>query len=97
MFITIEDESGVANLVIWPKLYEAHRRVIHTASMLGIEGRVQREGDVVHRVAWKVFDLSDLLQSVSRRSEPEISYPGRPARDFYDPTGWLRKQSRDFR
>ena len=56
MFITIEDETGVANLVIWPTLYEKQRRVILTSSMLGVQGRVQREGEVVHLVAHKLFD-----------------------------------------
>ncbi len=44
IFITIEDETGVANLVIWPKLYERHRRVILTAGMMAVHGRIQREG-----------------------------------------------------
>ena len=43
VFVTIEDETGLANLVIWPKLYETFRRTILPALMLGIEGRVQRE------------------------------------------------------
>src|ERR1700744_1248621 len=51
MFITIEDETGVANLVIWPSLYERQRRSILGAGMIGVEGRVQREGQVVHLVA----------------------------------------------
>jgi len=70
MFITIEDETGCANLVIWPKMYEKHRRTILTASMLGIDGRIQREGDVVHLIAWKVFDLSNVLASVGGRDGP---------------------------
>ncbi|MEW5688204.1 MAG: error-prone DNA polymerase [Pseudomonadota bacterium] len=70
MFITVEDETGCANLVIWPKMYEKYRRTILTASMLGIDGRIQREGDVVHLIAWKVFDLSDLLASVGGRDAP---------------------------
>ena len=39
MFITIEDETGVANLVIWPQLFEKQRRLILSAGMLGVEGR----------------------------------------------------------
>ncbi len=70
MFITVEDETGTANLVVWPKMYEKYRRVILTASMLGIDGRIQREGDVVHMVAWKVIDLSELLASVGGREAP---------------------------
>jgi error-prone DNA polymerase len=70
MFITVEDESGTANLVVWPKTYEKFRRTILTASMLGIYGRIQREGDVVHLISWKLFDLSDLLASVGGRDAP---------------------------
>jgi error-prone DNA polymerase len=64
VFITIEDETGIANLVIWPKLYERQRRVILSAGMLAVRGRIQREGEVVHLVAHRVSDLSDSLASV---------------------------------
>jgi error-prone DNA polymerase len=67
MFVTIEDETGVANLVIWPSLYEKQRRVILTARMLRVDGRVQREGEVVHVVAYRLYDLSDALASVGDR------------------------------
>ncbi|WOJ91847.1 error-prone DNA polymerase (plasmid) [Methylocapsa polymorpha] len=67
MFITIEDETGVANLVIWPKLFEKQRRIILSAGMLAVDGRIQREGDVVHLVARRVADLSRLLASVGDR------------------------------
>jgi len=67
VFITIEDETGIANLVIWPKLYERQRRVILSAGMMAVHGRVQREGEVVHLVAHRVSDLSDLLASVGSR------------------------------
>jgi len=70
MFITLEDETAIANLVIWPKLYEENRRTILGASMLGVHGRIQREGDVVHLVAYKLFDLSDQLASVGGRAAP---------------------------
>ncbi|MGQ2970922.1 error-prone DNA polymerase [Brevundimonas mediterranea] len=70
MFITLEDETGIANLVIWPKLYEENRRIILGASMLGVHGRIQREGEVVHLVAYKLFDLSDQLASVGGRDAP---------------------------
>jgi error-prone DNA polymerase len=67
MFITLEDETGVANLVIWPQLFEAERRLILSASMLGVSGVVQREGEVVHLVARRLFDLSPMLASVGGR------------------------------
>jgi error-prone DNA polymerase len=70
MFITIEDETGVANLVIWPSLYEKQRRIILTAAMLGINGKVQREGEVVHVIAQRLTDLSADLASVGQRHTP---------------------------
>lgn len=44
MFITIEDETGVANVVVWPKVFEKQRSIVLGASMLGIKGYIQREG-----------------------------------------------------
>jgi error-prone DNA polymerase len=67
MFITLEDETGVANLVIWPSLFEQQRRVVLGATLLIVDGKVQREGEVVHIVATKLHDGSDLLASVGRR------------------------------
>ena len=67
-FITIEDETGVANLVIWPSHYEQQRSVILTANMLAVKGRVQREGDVVHIVAEHLTDLSDRLAKLSEEN-----------------------------
>ncbi len=69
MFITIEDETGVANLVIWPSLYEAQRRVVLSSSLLVVDGKVQREGDVVHIVATRLHDGSDLLASIGERGQ----------------------------
>lgn len=67
MFITIEDETGVANVVVWPKLFEKRRRVVLGASMMAINGRVQREGDVVHLVAQQLLDLSGDLSGLADR------------------------------
>jgi error-prone DNA polymerase len=67
MFITIEDETGVANLVIWPSLYEKQRRVILSAGMMAVYGRVQREGEVVHLIAHRLTDLSSELASIGDR------------------------------
>jgi error-prone DNA polymerase len=69
MFITLEDETDVANLVVWPNLFEKHRRVVLGASMMGLRGQVQREGDVIHIVVQRLDDLSSLLASVGQRSD----------------------------
>jgi error-prone DNA polymerase len=67
MFITIEDESGIANLVIWPTVFEKQRRIILSAGMLAAHGRIQREGEVVHLVGHRLTDLSQELASVGDR------------------------------
>jgi error-prone DNA polymerase len=77
MFITIEDETGVANLILWPSVFERQRRLVLSAGMLAYRGRVQREGEVVHVIAHRLEDLSDLLQGVEGR---DGTYPLRYGR-----------------
>jgi error-prone DNA polymerase len=67
IFITLEDESGIANLVIWPAIFEKQRRIILAAGMMAAYGRIQRVGDVVHLVAHRLTDLSSELASVGDR------------------------------
>ncbi len=76
MFITIEDETGPANIVVWPSLFEKRRRVVLGSSMMAINGRIQREGEVVHLVAQQLFDLSADLSGLADRDT-----------DFKLPTG----------
>jgi len=68
-FMTIEDETDVANLVIWSAVFEKHRRLILSSGMIGCRGQVQREGGVTHLIAEHFIDLSDLLRSVGDRDE----------------------------
>jgi error-prone DNA polymerase len=70
MFITIEDETGITNLVIWPTLYERQRRIILGAGMMAVKGPIQREGDVVHLVAHNLTDLSGELAGIGEREAP---------------------------
>ena len=70
MFITLEDESGIANLVVWTKVFEQHRRIVLSSGMIAVKGRVQREGEVVHLVAHRIADLSRELASVGDRDAP---------------------------
>jgi error-prone DNA polymerase len=67
LFVTLEDETGIANLVVWPKVFQANRRTLLSAGMLGVRGRIQREGAVVHLVAQRISDLSADLASVGAR------------------------------
>ena len=72
MFITLEDETGIANLVVWLKVFEKYRRIVLSAGMIGVYGRIQREGEVVHLVAHRLTDLSANLASVGER---DASFP----------------------
>lgn len=68
MFLTLEDETGIVNAVVWPSLFERQRRVLMTASMMGIHGKIQKEGEVVHLVAQKLFDFSSDLRNLGDRN-----------------------------
>ena len=86
MFITIEDETGIANLVVWPSLFEKQRRADPVAGMIGCRGRIQREGDVIHLVAEHLIDLSDLLRSVANRdNRPRLSHGHEPSEQKREP------------
>ena len=94
MFITIEDETGHANIIVWPSLFERQRGVVFSATMLGVRGKVQREGEVIHVIADELLDLSALLRSVGARDEPfplphgrgdEVKHGGSP--DARQPLG----------
>ncbi|MGF9565099.1 error-prone DNA polymerase [Neorhizobium sp. BT27B] len=67
MFITVEDETGIVNIVVWPSLFEKRRRVVLEASMMAIHGKIQREGDVVHLIARQLYDLSGDLSALADR------------------------------
>lgn len=69
MFLTIEDETGPANVVVWPKLFDRRRQVVLGSSMMAVNGRIQREGDVVHLIAQQLFDLSSDLSGLADRDE----------------------------
>ena len=61
IFMTLEDETDIANIIVWPKIFEHNRRLIMTARFLAVRGRLQRAGLVIHVVAASFIDLSALL------------------------------------
>jgi len=66
IFMTVEDESGIANIIVWPKVYEAHRRIVLGARMIAVEGTLQREKGVVHVIARRLIDLTpELFESMT--------------------------------
>ena len=73
-FITIEDETGFANLVVFPNLFEKYRKEILQSRLLMVEGKLQREGEVVHVIVSSCYDLSKLLRhlTASRNEDPPL-------------------------
>lgn len=65
LFITLEDETGVVNVVVWSKVYERYRRAVLAGRLLRVTGRVQREGAVAHLVAERIEDVSHLLDALA--------------------------------
>jgi error-prone DNA polymerase len=68
IFITLEDETGTTNAIVWPALIERYRKIVVGARLLGIHGEVQREGEVIHLVAHRLEDHTGLLGQLSTES-----------------------------
>jgi error-prone DNA polymerase len=67
-FVTLEDETGTVNVIVWPRVFDAHRRELLGTRLLTVYGRWQREGEVMHLVAMKLIDHSPLLAGLVARS-----------------------------
>jgi error-prone DNA polymerase len=70
LFVTIEDETGHANLILWPSVFEKQRSLVLSARMIACRGKLQRENEVIHVIAEHLTDLSGLLRDVGQRDEP---------------------------
>ena len=78
VFMTLEDETGVANIVVWKDAFEANRRLVMTASVLQVHGQLQIESGVIHLVAKGFTDLSHL--SARMKEEDPRLQPAHRAR-----------------
>ena len=65
IFITLEDETGIANLVVWPKTFERFRRVVMAARLIRVTGKLQREGIVTHVIADHLEDMTHRLRALA--------------------------------
>jgi hypothetical protein len=74
-FVTIEDETGIANLIIWQRRFEAQRRIIMSAAMLHVRGVVQREGEVIHVIAERLEDYTPMLTWIGDMPFPHRHAP----------------------
>jgi single-strand DNA-binding protein len=69
IFLTLEDETGVVNVIVWRALYEKFRRAVISGRMLRVTGRLQRENGVTHVLAENIEDISFMLDHLL--SSPE--------------------------
>jgi error-prone DNA polymerase len=90
IFLTLEDETGIVNIVVWPKVFERNRRTVMKAQFLEVRGRIEREGLVIHVVAEQLVDLSDRLRSLGDGTA------GMPKTDKEVREGSWKPKSRDF-
>lgn len=79
-FITLEDETGVANTVVFNKVFADFRKAVLQSRLLMIEGQLQIEGEVIHVIARRCYDLSKLLRGLVSRGDAPAMLPG--SRDF---------------
>jgi error-prone DNA polymerase len=89
VFMTIEDETGVANSVIWPKMLERMRKVVMGARLVVVNGRIQRHEDIIHVVAERLEDRSDWLRLLDEEGD-SMSVPVANADEVKrpDPGSW---------
>jgi error-prone DNA polymerase len=92
VFMTLEDETGIANIVVWRDVFEAHRRLVMTASFLVVHGQVQSVEGVVHVVAERFTDLSYKLGQMRDEERPTAD----PAPQIRNRVTGRLIRSRDF-
>jgi error-prone DNA polymerase len=104
VFITIEDETGVANLVVWPDVFEKQRKIVMGARLMAVQGIVQRDpdSDVIHVVARRLEDHSRMLRHLSDDALPSTLSQGDAAGSWRAPAARhprdveIIPKSRDF-
>jgi error-prone DNA polymerase len=92
VFMTLEDETDIANIIVWPKVFAKNRRTVMTARFLAVRGRLQRAGLVIHVVAQDFLDLSAELPSLR---DGELFLPS-PSYPTHQEGSWRILKSRDF-
>jgi error-prone DNA polymerase len=74
IFMTLEDETGVANVIVWPKTFERYRALVLGSRLVRVSGRLQNEMGVIHVVADKIEDLTPLLGELEKNDAGEMDF-----------------------
>jgi len=79
IFLTLEDETGIVNIIVWRKIYEAFRRAVIAGRLLRVTGQLQRSDGVTHVIAERVEDISSMLDLLlaeqGRSGDPAFAPP----------------------
>jgi DNA polymerase III alpha subunit len=99
IFMTLEDETGIANAIVWPKAFERFRPVVLGARLTAITGRVQAASGVVHVVAETIEDLTPLLSVLADDADDlkSLARADEAGRDSYDPRERIARHPRMVR
>ena len=95
VFLTLEDETGIANVIVWARIFEQFRRIVMTGRLVAVRGLVQKEGLVIHVVAEELLDFSAELDRLdaplllTQGRGDEVVHPGEDQRQ-------VRPKSRNF-
>jgi single-strand DNA-binding protein len=73
IFVTLEDETGICNVIVWRRIYETFRRAVIAGRALKVTGRIQRGGGVTHLIAERIEDISPLLDELVRPAERRVA------------------------
>jgi error-prone DNA polymerase len=104
IFITLEDETGVANIILWARTFEAQRRAVMSARLMQVHGEVQRSPEgIVHLLAHRIIERNDAIARLSdqRNLSPQLGRGDEVVRPPYPRMGHPRQvriipKSRDF-
>ena len=89
IFITLEDETGVVNVVVWPNVFARNRRTVMSAQFLEVRGKIERDGLVIHIIANELIDHTDRLRTLGEgEALPKVEREHRE--------GSWKPRSRDF-
>ena len=95
-FITLEDETGVVNLVVWPDLMERQRKVVMGARLMEVRGRVEYDDEVIHVIAAHLTDASHELDRLSPATLPAPGSGHRGSSRGHPRNARIIPKSRDF-
>ena len=77
-FTTLEDETGIANVIIWPKIFKQHRKIVMGSRMIAVEGYLQKEQGVTHVIAKRLTNLTPQLMDVLSGKTDNVNPTARP-------------------